>query len=725
MTLLGDTTITLEAGSPFDDPGLIAGDDRDGDLTDTVYLDNALPRSGIVYHLDASTLENLTDGERLTEWEDKSSNGLTFAASATAPRFKGKGLRGNPAVTFTGSENLVFNGDAGLSGQPSMTVLMAARPSHSSARRFMKMGAVNAAPGKMLSFAQDSSIRYNNGEKIWSSSGFKANEPTLAVFQVDLARGYTDGRYWLNSLEAFSNDVVLGAGFDASAEGFSYEDDMLGTNQANRAEGNYDASGGFSGGGLLTRLGPGGGGNNGPFSGGWSQEITLAQNTDLEISLRFRLTMGEGFENDEWGGAWFKVNNTMHGNAQGNYLVRMVGNGNGGGTDDSGWLSETFNVNLSGGKHTLSFGAYNSKATADDEITQVWVDDLKVEKSVSASTKSATLPTTSFEIIVGADRQASGQFRSGYQGDIHEIVVFNRILLPGELQAWGTNLQFKYGTAGTYSPFDTNMPGTYTLNYKVEDSAGNMGQTTRTVKVIDTTPPIIDLKGGNVVRIDVGFTYLEPGFSAMDSTDGDLTERVVVTSPAIDTSRSGIYEVEYDVNDENGNVAEKTIRTVVVRHPELPVEAYWKFDESEGLVAEDSSGNSFHGTLKNFSGSDAWTAGKVGNSLTFDGSNDYIEIPAELGIPPEMTLGVWIKRNNLINNARKTLFWFKKPNEEGQDGFILSIQNGPVSFRLRRAPGGTGIDNIITGDANRFYTQDEWTQLDISWCNVDKIFTVY
>ena len=169
---------------------------------------------------------------------------------------------------------------------------------------------------------------------------------------------------------------------------------------------------GFTGGGLLTRLGPGGGGNNGPFSGGWSKEITLSEAFDLEVSLRFRLTMGEGFENDEWGAAWFRVNNPLHGKAQGSYLVRMVGNGNGGGTDDTGWLSETFTVSLAAGTHTLSFGAYNSKATAGDEITQVWIDDLALKMPESASNGSVTLPESNFEIIVGTDRQANGQFQS-------------------------------------------------------------------------------------------------------------------------------------------------------------------------------------------------------------------------------------------------------------------------------------------------------------------------
>ena len=59
-----------------------------------------------------------------------------------------------------------------------------------------------------------------------------------------------------------------------------------------------------------------------------------------------------------------------------------------------------------------------------------------------------TLPASGFEIIVGTDRQGSGALHPYFQGDIHEVLVFDRILSGGELNAWGANLQFKYGVEG-------------------------------------------------------------------------------------------------------------------------------------------------------------------------------------------------------------------------------------------------------------------------------------
>ena len=49
---------------------------------------------------------------------------------------------------------------------------------------------------------------------------------------------------------------------------------------------------------------------------------------------------------------------------------------------------------------------------------------------------------------------------------------------------------------------------------------------------------------------------------------------------------------------------------------------YWTFDEGNGSVANDYSGNGNHGSIVGAS----WTTGKCGNALEFDGSYDYVDI---------------------------------------------------------------------------------------------------
>ncbi len=52
----------------------------------------------------------------------------------------------------------------------------------------------------------------------------------------------------------------------------------------------------------------------------------------------------------------------------------------------------------------------------------------------------------------------------------------------------------------------------------------------------------------------------------------------------------------------------------------------WKFDETEGSSATDTSGNGNDGTLTNMTTSTCWVDGANGNALEFNGSNAYIEL---------------------------------------------------------------------------------------------------
>ncbi len=74
---------------------------------------------------------------------------------------------------------------------------------------------------------------------------------------------------------------------------------------------------------------------------------------------------------------------------------------------------------------------------------------------------------------------------------------------------------------------------------------------------------------------------------------------------------------------------------------------YWKFDESGGTVAADSSGTGNDGTLH---GVPQWVTGKLGGALDFDGSTDYVEIPHDpsLSITDAITISAW---TNMRANA--------------------------------------------------------------------------
>src|SRR5699024_582584 len=68
----------------------------------------------------------------------------------------------------------------------------------------------------------------------------------------------------------------------------------------------------------------------------------------------------------------------------------------------------------------------------------------------------------------------------------------------------------------------------------------------------DTVAPEITLNGDNPMELEVGETYDEPGATAEDDVDGDVSDAIEVTGD-VDTSTVGEYEVVYTVSDEDGN----------------------------------------------------------------------------------------------------------------------------------------------------------------------------
>ncbi len=77
---------------------------------------------------------------------------------------------------------------------------------------------------------------------------------------------------------------------------------------------------------------------------------------------------------------------------------------------------------------------------------------------------------------------------------------------------------------------------------------------------------------------------------------------------------------------------------------ESDIVGWWKLNESSGTSAADSSATNNAGTSANMSDDD-WVAGKNGNCLEFDGTNDHVAVPANAAYPSsDFSISCWINR---------------------------------------------------------------------------------
>jgi hypothetical protein len=116
---------------------------------------------------------------------------------------------------------------------------------------------------------------------------------------------------------------------------------------------------------------------------------------------------------------------------------------------------------------------------------------------------------------------------------------------------------------------NTAVPGTYSLTYRASDAAGNEGEATRTVNVVDTVPPVVTLNGDATLTIACGTAFTDPGATAIDACEGAIAPLAITGS--VDTSTPGSYPLTYAATDTSDNTgsAVRTVNVVDVIPPVL------------------------------------------------------------------------------------------------------------------------------------------------------------
>lgn len=106
--------------------------------------------------------------------------------------------------------------------------------------------------------------------------------------------------------------------------------------------------------------------------------------------------------------------------------------------------------------------------------------------------------------------------------------------------------------------------------YKIKYIYNNKAYASRTVHIVDTEKPKLNLNGESEISLIETSNYIEQGAKATDNYDGDITNKIKITGN-VDTTKIGEYTITYTVKDSSSNEEIITRKVVVTEKPKTIV----------------------------------------------------------------------------------------------------------------------------------------------------------
>jgi hypothetical protein len=158
---------------------------------------------------------------------------------------------------------------------------------------------------------------------------------------------------------------------------------------------------------------------------------------------------------------------------------------------------------------------------------------------------------------------------------------------------------------------------------------------------LDLDTKILLYIGGDIINVTTAGECLDSKYKA----DGvwNIGERIYISIGEV----SGL-QIEISVVDVKSN---KIILSGVLKEGYILGRSkggIWHFNEGTDSIAHDSSGNHNHGTIYGAN----WITGISETALSFNGLNDYVEVPNSIGlnITGNITVEAWMKPQDFIEN---------------------------------------------------------------------------
>ena len=309
----------------------------------------------------------------------------------------------------------------------------------------------------------------------------------------------------------------------------------------------------------------------------------------------------------------------------------------------------------------------------------------------------------------------------GSEAKIVEIVPTNVTTEAGIEPKLPTTVTAKYDNGiqrqesvvwDSIDPSKYAQAGTFTVEGTVQ------GTTVKAVANI-TVIEITAVQPVNV-KTDVGAAPKLPSTVTVVYNNGSEGTKAVVWD-AIDPSlyaKDGTFKVEGTV--EGTNI--KAVANVTVgKAPGLEegLVLWYKFNDANGTTVTDSSGSGYNGKLY---GTPNWVEGMEGSALSFNGTDNYIEVGDGTALQPsKITVAYWIKRTASMNNAERLVFWAKPDTGWNQNGWFITYNSGKSSIMVVDGFNGFCVDE----QPNNFLPLNEWTHVVVTFDSETKEAAIY
>ncbi len=276
----------------------------------------------------------------------------------------------------------------------------------------------------------------------------------------------------------------------------------------------------------------------------------------------------------------------------------------------------------------------------------------------------------------------------------------------------------------------TSANGIYTLTAVARDAAGNIATATGVIAIInnDTEAPAVSITApaaGTVTGTinvtanasdNMGVVGVQFLLNGVNLSAEDVAAPYSISWNTV-TSTNGTYTLTAVARDAAGNTTVSTGVIVTVSNITNLIVAL-PLNEGTGTAATDISGKTHPGTLTN---APTWGAGKYGQGVNLDGTNDYINIAdhADFTLDPAQsyTWSAWVKNTNFrewstvwsqtINTSN--FFYFYAHTSTDPDGG--PVTNGVSAYWW--TSGGT--NKIGAHSANNVLTAGQWSHIAVTY----------